>query len=40
MTPVTSVNNIGSETEFIHRGNRIDPWGTTCFNVSQSEKKF
>jgi hypothetical protein len=50
MTPVSSVNNIVSETEFILRNkviyiyiyimkNSIDPWGTPCFNVSQSEKK-
>jgi len=45
MTPVTSVNNIGSDVEFIlrersfmyimhNRVPRIDPWGNPCFNVS------
>ena len=50
MTLVSSANNIGSESEFIHRGgslicilnnrvSRIDPWETPCFIVPQSEKK-
>jgi hypothetical protein len=51
MTLVSSANNIGSGIEFIlsgrsficimnNRGPRIDPWGTPCFNVPQSEKKI
>jgi hypothetical protein len=48
-TLVSSANNIVSNTEFIFRGRtftnimnnkgcRIDPWGTQCFNVPQSQK--
>jgi hypothetical protein len=48
---VSSVNNIGSDTEIIVRGrsvlyitknkeSRTDPWGTPRFNVPQSEKKI
>jgi len=51
MTPVSSTNNISSDTEFILRGRSfiyimnnkgpgIDPWGTVCFIVPQSEKKI
>jgi hypothetical protein len=51
MTLVSLANIIGYDTEFtlrgklfIHimnnRGSRIDPLGTPCFNVPQSEKKF
>jgi hypothetical protein len=51
MTLVSSANNIGLDIEFIprgrpflyimnNRGPRIDPWGTPCFSVPQSEKKF
>jgi len=50
MTPVTSVNNIGSDVEFIlrersfmyimhNRVPRIDPWGNPCFNVSCRNSK-
>jgi hypothetical protein len=49
MTLMSSTNNIGSDKEFILRGRsliqimnnkgpRIDPWGTPCFNVTQSQK--
>jgi len=48
---ISSANNIGSDTEFDlrrrsfmcimnKRGLGIDPWGTPCFSVPQSEKKF
>jgi hypothetical protein len=48
---VSSANKIGSAKEFIFsrrsfiyivnsKGPRIDPWGTSCFNVPQSEKQF
>jgi hypothetical protein len=51
MTLVSSANNIGSDTEFILMGRSVihimtnsgpgtDPWGTPCFNVTQSEKTF
>jgi len=51
MTLVSSANNTGSHTECIlrgrsfiyimkNRGPRIDPWGTPCFNVPQSQKKI
>jgi len=51
MTPVSSTNIISSDTEFILRGRSfiyimnnkgpgIDPWGTVCFIVPQSEKKI
>ena len=44
MTLVSLANDIGSGTEFIHRGRsfkyimnnrgpRFDPWRTPCFNV-------
>ena len=50
MTLVSSVNNIGFDTEFIFRGKlftfimnnrgpRISPWGTPCLNLPQSENK-
>jgi hypothetical protein len=50
MKLVLSANNIGSDIEFVLRGRlficitnnrspRIDPWGTPCFNMHQSEKK-
>jgi hypothetical protein len=47
---MSSANKTGSAKEFILRGRSfiyiinnkgpIDPWGTPCFNVPQSEKKF
>ena len=51
MILVSSADNTGSDAEFILRGRSIihimansgpgiDPWGTPCFNVTQSEKKF
>jgi hypothetical protein len=51
MTPISSANNIGSDTEFIlkglsficimnNRGPRIDPWVTAYLIVPQSEIKF
>jgi hypothetical protein len=51
MTIVSSANNIGSDAEFIligrsficimkNGGPRIYPWGTPCFSLPQSEKKF
>ena len=51
MALVSSGNNISSDIEFIMRGRsfiyimnnrfpRIDPWGTPCFSISQSEKKI
>jgi len=51
MTLVSSTNNIGSDVAFIFRGTsliytmnnrgpRTDTWGTPCFNIPQSEKKF
>jgi hypothetical protein len=50
MTLVSSVNNIGFDTEFIftrklftyimnNRGPRIYPWGMPCLNLPQSENK-
>ena len=50
MTLVSSVNNIGFDTEFIfmrklftyimnNRDLRIYPWGTPCLNLPQSEIK-
>jgi len=50
MTPVSTANNIHSDAEFILRGRpfiyimnnrdpRIDPWGTPCFSMPQSQKK-
>jgi len=51
VTVVSSANNIGSDTEFILRGrlfiyimnnrdHRINPWGTPCFSLPQSETKI
>jgi len=50
MTLVSSINNIGSDIEFVLRersfiyvmniGSIIYPWWTLYFNVPQSEKKF
>ena len=51
MKLVLSANNIGSDIEFVLRGRsficimnngdpRIDPSGTQCFSVHQSEKKI
>jgi hypothetical protein len=50
MTLISLANNIGYDIEFIprgrpniymnNRGPRIDPWGTPCFTVLQSEKTF
>jgi hypothetical protein len=50
MTLVSSANNIVTYIEFVlrgrsfiyyeQRGTRIDPWGTPCFIVLQSEIKF
>ena len=49
MTLVSSINNIGSDTEFLRErsfiyimntGPVIDPWQTLYVNVTQSEKKF
>jgi hypothetical protein len=48
VTLVSSANNIVFNTEFIFRGRsfiyvlnntgpRIDPWGTPCFNIPQTE---
>ena len=48
---MSSVNNIGSDREFIltgrsfiyiknNSGARIDPWGTPSFSVHESEKNF
>jgi hypothetical protein len=48
---VSLPSNIGSDTELIlrqrsfkyimnNRSPRIDPWGTPCINVPQSEKKY
>jgi len=48
---LSSANNTYSDIEFIlrgrsfiyimnNRGTKIDPWGTACFNVLQTEKKF
>jgi len=50
MTLVSSADNICSDAVFLHggcsftyitnnRGSRIDPWGTPCLDVPQSEKK-
>jgi len=50
MTLTSSANNICSDIEFLHRGcsltyimnsrdPTIDPWGTACLNVPQSERK-
>jgi len=49
MKPVSSTNIMGSDKEFILKGRKffyimnskgpkIDPWGTSCFNVAQSER--
>ena len=49
MTLPSPANNNYSDIEFIlrgrsfiyimtNRGTRIDPWGTSCFNVPQAEK--
>jgi hypothetical protein len=51
MALVSSANKIGFAKKFIlsgrsfiyiinSKGPRIDPWGTPCFNVPQSEKEF
>jgi 4-diphosphocytidyl-2C-methyl-D-erythritol kinase len=51
MTLVSSANNMGSDVEFIirgqafihimnNRGPKIDPWETPCFSVPQPEKKI
>ena len=50
MILVSLANNIGSDTELIlrrrsfqyimNRGPRIDPWGTPCINVPQSDKIY
>jgi hypothetical protein len=51
MTLLSSAKSIGFDMEFIFRGRafiyimnnkgpRIDPWGTQCFSVPQSEKTF
>jgi len=51
MQLVSSANTVGSDIEFIlrgrscmyiinNRGSRIDPWGTLCFLIPQSEKKI
>jgi len=51
LTLVSSANNIGSAKEFIcngrsfiytknRRGPRMEPWGTPCFNIPQSETKL
>jgi len=48
VTLMSSANNISSDTEYILRGRSftyilnsigcgIDPWGTPCFSVPQSE---
>jgi len=50
MTLVALENNMGSDMEFIIRGQafihimnnrrpKIDPWETACFSVPQPEKK-
>ena len=49
MKLVSSTNIMGSDKEFILKGRKffyimnskgpkIDPWGTSCFNVAQSER--
>jgi hypothetical protein len=51
MIIVSSANSIDSDIEFLlrgrsfiyvmnNRGPRIDPYGTPCFSVPQSEKKL
>jgi hypothetical protein len=51
MTLALPANSVGSDIELIlrirlfiynmnNRGPGVDPWGTLCFNVTQSDKKF
>ena len=46
MTLLSLTNNVSSDVAFIpiytmnNRGPRTDTWGTPCFNVPKSEKKF